>query len=138
LNNAVFLRDRIVLQLSGFGICGCGKFRVWLGYWIVRCSRSQRDLRRGCAAAHLLILGVPVLLGVGCLSGVNCCVLSGRGLCYGPITRPEESYRVCVCVCVCVCVFLRMIRCDSNPLHLHYLRRKRWRQGNKECYELQV
>jgi hypothetical protein len=28
LNNAVFLRDRIVLQLSGFGICGCGKFRV--------------------------------------------------------------------------------------------------------------
>ena len=23
-----------------------------------------------------------------------CCVLSGRGLCDGPITRPEESYRV--------------------------------------------
>jgi hypothetical protein len=30
----------------------------------------------------------------------ECCVLSGRGLCYGLITRPEESYRVwCVWVC---------------------------------------
>ena len=27
-----------------------------------------------------------------------CFVLSGRDLCEGPITRPEESYRVCVCV----------------------------------------
>jgi len=28
------------------------------------------------------------------------CVLSGRGLCDGPITRPEESYRLwCVAVC---------------------------------------
>jgi hypothetical protein len=30
----------------------------------------------------------------------ECCVLSGRGLCNGPITRPEESYRLwCVLVC---------------------------------------
>jgi hypothetical protein len=30
----------------------------------------------------------------------ECCVLSGRGLCVGLITRPEESYRVwCVIVC---------------------------------------
>ena len=28
--------------------------------------------------------------GVSC----ECCVLSGRGVCDGPITRPEESYRV--------------------------------------------
>jgi hypothetical protein len=28
------------------------------------------------------------------------CVLSGRGLCYGPIPRPEESYRLwCVSEC---------------------------------------
>ena len=25
----------------------------------------------------------------------ECCVLSGRGLRDGPITHPEESYRVC-------------------------------------------
>ena len=29
-----------------------------------------------------------------------CCVLSGRGLCDGPISRPEKSYRLC-CVTVC-------------------------------------
>jgi len=30
----------------------------------------------------------------------ECCVLSGRGLCDGLFTRPEESYRVwCVIVC---------------------------------------
>ena len=33
----------------------------------------------------------------------ECCVLSGRGLCVGLITRPEESYRVCVCMCVIEC-----------------------------------
>jgi hypothetical protein len=27
----------------------------------------------------------------------ECCVLAGRGLCVGLITRPEESYRMCVC-----------------------------------------
>jgi hypothetical protein len=25
----------------------------------------------------------------------ECCVLSGRGLCFGLIARPEESYRMC-------------------------------------------
>jgi hypothetical protein len=30
----------------------------------------------------------------------ECCVLSGRGLCDGLITHPEESYRLwCVLVC---------------------------------------
>ena len=30
----------------------------------------------------------------------ECCVLSGRGLCDEPITRPEESYPLwCVVVC---------------------------------------
>ena len=28
------------------------------------------------------------------------CVLSGRGVCDGPIPRPEESYRLWLCDCV--------------------------------------
>jgi hypothetical protein len=35
----------------------------------------------------------------------ECCVLPGRGLCDGPITRLEESYRVCVCVSLCMTKF---------------------------------
>jgi hypothetical protein len=31
-------------------------------------------------------------------------VLSGRGLCDGSISRPDECYGVCVRVRVCVCV----------------------------------
>ena len=32
--------------------------------------------------------------GLGCFCVVKCCVLSGRGLCDGLITRSEESYRL--------------------------------------------
>jgi hypothetical protein len=36
----------------------------------------------------------------GCLSLVSVVCLSGRGVCDGPITRAEESYRLgCVIVC---------------------------------------
>jgi hypothetical protein len=31
----------------------------------------------------------------------ECCVMSGRGLCDGLITRPEESYRLCCVSNVC-------------------------------------
>ena len=37
----------------------------------------------------------------------ECRVLSGRGLCYELITRPEESYRLC-CVVVCDLEISRM------------------------------
>ena len=43
----------------------------------------------------------------------ECCVLSGRGLCDGPIPRPEESYRLWLCDQV-----------KNNPLHLTWLGRK--------------
>ena len=58
-------------------------------------SRSQlsRGLRRGYAVAPLP--GLQVRLPPGGMSVCReCCVLSGRGLCDGLITRPEESYRV--------------------------------------------
>jgi hypothetical protein len=57
-------------------------------------SHWLRGLRRGSAAARLL--GLPVWISpvpwvsVSC----ECCVLSERGLCGGPIIRPEESDRL--------------------------------------------
>jgi hypothetical protein len=49
----------------------------------------------------------------------ECCVLSGRGLCVGPITLPEESYRERErereSVCVCVCVRARAISLIAKP-----------------------
>ena len=63
---------------------------------IVALRRSQwpRGLRR--RAARLLKSWVRIPLGA---SMFVCCVLSGRGLCDEPITRPEESYRLwCVVV----------------------------------------
>jgi hypothetical protein len=50
-----------------------------------------RGLRCGSAVARLL--GLWVRIPQGAWISV-CCVLSGRGLCVGLITRREESYRV--------------------------------------------
>ena len=59
----------------------------------------SRWLRGGSAAVRLWSCGVLVTPGVWMSVYCNCCVLSGRGLCFGLITRPEESYRVwCVWV----------------------------------------
>jgi len=51
-------------------------------------------LRRGSAA--VLLVGLWVRMPPETLMSVasECCVSLGRGLCQGPITRPEESYRV--------------------------------------------
>ena len=72
--------------------------------YILIYSRMRRShwplwLRRRSAVARLLRFWVqipPGVMDVCC----ECCVLSGRGLCDGLITRPEESYRLwCVVVC---------------------------------------
>jgi hypothetical protein len=58
----------------------------------------------------LSFVGIAGSNGAGGLCFFECFMLSGRGLCYGPMLRPEKSYFVCVCVrvcvrvCVCVCV----------------------------------
>ena len=59
-------------------------------------SRSQwsRGLRRRSTAAHLLRSWVRIPPGAWVFVCCDCCVLSGRGLCDGLITRPEESYRL--------------------------------------------
>ena len=45
----------------------------------------------------------------------ECCVLSGRGLCDGLITRPEESYRMwCVVVCDQEISYARRLKPDRG------------------------
>jgi len=58
-----------------------------------------RGLRHGTAATGLLGLLVRIPLRGMDVRLCECCVLSGRGLCVGLITRPEVSYRLwCVLV----------------------------------------
>ena len=59
-------------------------------------SRSHwpRGLRRRSSAARLLRFWVRIPPGAWMFVCCECCVLSGRGLCDGLITRPEESYRL--------------------------------------------
>jgi hypothetical protein len=49
-------------------------------------SGRARGLRGGRSLAEFA--------GCNPAGAFECCVLSGRGLCGGPITRPEESYQV--------------------------------------------
>jgi len=63
-------------------------------------SGRPRGLRRRSAAALLLRSWVWFPLGAWTFVRCECCVLSGRGLCDGVITSPEEFYwlwRVVVC-----------------------------------------
>ena len=65
-------------------------------------SRSlwPSGLRRRSAAARLLALLYRIPPGTWMPASCECCVLSGRGICDGLITRPEEScgmWRACVC-----------------------------------------
>jgi hypothetical protein len=68
-----------------------------LSYWNLLSSycRSQwpRGLRRRSSAARLLRFWVRIPPRAWKFVCCECCVLSGRGLCDGLITRPEESYR---------------------------------------------
>ena len=77
--------------------------QIWSsGVPISQYCRSQwpRGLRRRSAAARLLRLWVRIQPWAWMFVCCECCVLSGRGLCDEPITRPEESYRLwCVVVC---------------------------------------
>jgi hypothetical protein len=66
---------------------------------ISRCRRP-RGLRRRSAAASLLGMQIRIPSGVLMLASYECCVVTSRGLCDGPIPRPGYSYQACVCVCV--------------------------------------
>ena len=55
-------------------------------------SQLPSGLMRGSAAACLLELRVRIPPGTSVFVSCEFCVLSGRGLCVGPITYPEKSY----------------------------------------------
>ena len=57
-------------------------------------SQWSRGLRRRSTAARQLRLWIRIPPGALTFVCCECCVLSGRGLCDGLITRPEESYRM--------------------------------------------
>jgi hypothetical protein len=57
-------------------------------------SHWPRGLRRRSSAARLLRLWVRIPPGAWMSICCECSVLSGRGLCDGLISRPEETYRL--------------------------------------------
>ena len=71
-------------------------FRNVFTFFTRAIGRSQwpRGLRRRSSAARLLKLWVRILPEAWMFVCCECCVLSGRGLCDGLITRPGESYRL--------------------------------------------
>jgi len=70
-------------------------FKIW--NWR---SQYPRGLSRESAAVRLLGFWVWIPPEAWMSVTCDCCVLSGRGLCDKPITRPGESYRLwCIVVC---------------------------------------
>ena len=89
VNRMLFIQDTYFSTVTGH-------FSIPL----YRRSQWPRGLRRRSVAAHLLRLWVRIPPGAWMLVCCECRVLSGRGLCDGLITPPEESYRLwCVVVC---------------------------------------
>jgi hypothetical protein len=114
LNKTIFvscIRANVWLSLPSFY---CPNNIRWLTYvndsphYVISCLfQWSRGLRRGSSAARSLGLWVGIPPGVWMFVCCECCVLSGRGLCYELITRPEESYRLW-CAVVCDLETLRM------------------------------
>jgi hypothetical protein len=59
-----------------------------------------------------------------CCLYCECCMLSGRGLCDGPIPYPEVYV-----------VALSVIRCNNNPLHLPWVSKERLGKERKTSLE---
>ena len=78
-------------------------------------SRWPCGQRGGSTAAPLLRFWVRIPPRAWMSVFCGRCVLSGRGLCYGPISRPEESYWLCVSVCHWVWVWVWVFIKGSEP-----------------------
>ena len=103
--------DLVLIKWYEMWLCvfvSCRYDMTLSGLWFLQ-SRCQwpHGLRRGSAAARLLGLRVWIPPGKWMSVFCECCVLSGRGLCLGLVTRPEESYRVW-------CVYVRSWNLDNK------------------------
>ena len=80
----IFRRTIVLVQhlVSSFSLGDCSVHRL------------REDSRDGW-----IVVRIPP--GAWISASCECCVLSSRGLCNGPILSPEESYRVCVCITEC-------------------------------------
>ena len=114
----------IILCLFGFPdrreVDPCYELYVFLMIYINRQCRSQwpRGLRRRSTAARSLRLWVRIPPEAWMLVCCECCVLSGRGLCDGLITRPEESYRLWRVVCDHVTSNMRRLEPATRALKI--------------------
>jgi hypothetical protein len=75
---------------------------MWLVYLrtVYRLLIFFRVGNGGCVSLHHLAFwdcGFESRRGTWMPVYCECCFLEGRGLCVGPITRLEVSYRVCMC-----------------------------------------
>jgi len=96
--------ENIWIVNKNWCICfNCYVFKYFnFEFWPPTFIRSQWPcgLRRVSAAVRLLRSWVRIPPGAWIFVWCECRVLSGRGLCDEPITRPEEFYRLwCVVVC---------------------------------------
>ena len=104
-------------------------------------NRSQWPscLRRVSAAARLLALRVRIQQGAWMSACCECCVLSVRGVCDGPIPRPEESYRLwCVLACYLETSRMRQAKKPLWVVNASRRRRRRWRLVNHNVYSSAV
>ena len=93
----------------------------------IRRSQLTRTLRLRSAAAHLLRLWVRIPSGAWMFFFCECYVLSGRGLCDGLVTRPEESYWLwCVGVCDRETLWLRRTWPTGGILRQNKQTNKQW------------
>jgi hypothetical protein len=113
--HAGFVMDKVAKGQKFLRVLRCFQFTLFHGRYVLinllpsrynlsnwQCCRSQwpRGLRRMSAASRLLRLWVRIPAGAWMSLCCYWCVLSGRGLCYGPIICLEESYRLwCVVLC---------------------------------------
>ena len=106
-----------------WSVSKCSRYTLYSGI----CGRSYCSrfflLSRFTVASRLL--GLRVRTPQETWMSLTCvwCVLSGRGLCVGPITHPEESYRVW-----CVWVWSWILHDNESPAHQRLLcrRKKKW------------